>query len=241
MWFFKSRKKELDKDKMPKHIAFIMDGNGRWAKKRGMPRTFGHRMGVDAVKRVQEACNDFGVKAVSFFVFSTENWNRPKEEVDYIFSLVHEMFDDAMTECKKKENNWRLTISGDLTRLEERTRLKILEAVDMTKENTGMICNFAINYGSRDEIVRACNALIQKGKEITKEDFERELYTADLPDLDIVVRTSGEVRLSNFMLYQLAYSELYFINKYWPDMKKKDVEEIIYDFQNNRKRRFGKV
>ena len=241
MWFFKSKKKELDKQKMPSHIAFIMDGNGRWAKKRGMPRTFGHRMGVEAVKRVQSACSEYGIKAASFFVFSTENWKRPKEEVDYIFSLVHEMFDDAMKECNNKDNQWKLVVSGDLSKLAEKTRLKIEEAIEKTKDNTGMICNFAINYGGRDEIIRACNNLIEKGKKVTAEDFEKELYTAGLPDLDIVVRTSGEVRLSNFMLYQLAYSELFFIKKFWPDMKKSDIEEILYDFQNNRNRRFGKI
>lgn len=241
MWFLKSRKKDLDKNKMPKHIAFIMDGNGRWAKRRGMPRTFGHRMGVEAVKRVQEACSDNGIKAVSFFVFSTENWKRPKEEVDYIFSLVHEMFEDAMTECNKPGHNWKLQVSGDLSRLEEKTRLKIEEALENTKNNTGMICNFAINYGGRDEILKVCNSLIKQGKEVTLEDFEKELYTANLPDLDIVVRTSGEYRLSNFMLYQLAYSELFFIKKNWPDMNKHDIEEILYEFQNNRNRRFGKI
>ena len=242
MWFFKSKSKEkqIDKDKIPNHIAFIMDGNGRWAKKRGMPRNFGHKKGVDAVKRVQQACSKFGVKAVSFFVFSTENWNRPKQEVDFIFSLVHDMFDDALKECNKEENKWKLVISGDLSKLEEKTRLKILEACDATKNNTGMVCNFAINYGGRDEILRACNALIEKGEEATKENFEKELYTFGLPDIDMVVRTSGEVRVSNFMLYQLAYSELFFIKKYWPDMDKTDVENLLIDFQK-RNRRFGKI
>lgn len=240
MWFFKSKKKKLDLQKIPNHIAFIMDGNGRWAKRRGMPRNFGHKKGADAVKRVQQACSAIGIKAVSFFVFSTENWSRPKQEIDYIFSLVHDLFDDAMVECNKQENKWKLMVSGDLSRLEEKTRLKIQEALEKTKDNTGMICNFAINYGGRDEIIKACNNLIEKGEKVTKDNFEKELYTYGLPDIDIVVRTSGEVRVSNFMLYQLAYSELFFIKKFWPDMDKSDIEKILLEFQN-RNRRFGKI
>ena len=238
MGLFTRKNKEIKV--LPQHMAFIMDGNGRWAKKRGMPRTFGHKKGADAVKRVQRACSELGVKMLSFFVFSTENWSRPKQEIDYIFSLVHELFDDAIEECNREENKWKLMVSGDLSRLEEATRNKILQAVEQTKENAGMICNFAINYGGRDEIVRACNALISKGEQITKEDFEKQLYTCGLPDPDIVVRTSGEVRISNFMLYQLAYSELFFPKKYWPDFGKKDIENILLEFQN-RNRRYGKV
>ena len=236
MWFLNKKKQAFTR--IPKHIAFIMDGNGRWAQRLGMPRTFGHLKGVDAVKRVIKACAEVGVKVISFFVFSTENWARPKEEVDYIFSLAQKMMNDA--ETTYKDSNYKVHISGDIEPLDEETKNAINRALESTKESTGMIINFAINYGSRDEILNACNRLIEKGTEVTMEEFKNELYTADLPDPDIVVRTSGEVRLSNFLLYQLAYSELFFVKKYWPDFGERDVYNILKEYQT-RNRKFGKI
>lgn len=237
MGLFKKKQKQFAS--LPKHIAFIMDGNGRWATKLGMPRTYGHKMGVSAIERVVDACLEFKIKVVSFFVFSTENWSRPKEEIDYIFGLAKDFFNQNNNN-KYDDKNIKVVVSGNTDRLDSEIREIIDKTIEKTKNNDGLIVNFAINYGGRDEIVMACNKLIKKGKEATKEDFANELYTSALPDPDIVVRTSGEVRISNFMLYQMAYSELFFPKKYWPDFDKKDVVKILEQYQN-RNRRFGKI
>lgn len=231
-------KKSNTYTKIPMHMAFIMDGNGRWAQKRGMPRTYGHRKGVDALIKVIEECENIGVKVVSFFVFSTENWKRPKEEIDYIFNLAKELFSKNRLDYEKK--NYKFFVSGDVTKLDNETQNVISSALDDTKSNTGLKINFAINYGGRDEIVNACKSLQDKGLEITKENFEKELYTAELPDPDIVVRSSGELRISNFMLYQMAYSEFFFPKKYWPDFNGRDVHKILKAYQT-RNRRYGKI
>lgn len=232
-------KKQKSFSKIPTHIAFIVDGNGRWAKKYGMPRNYGHKCGVDAIKKIIDSCSKFGIKVASFFIFSTENWARPKDEVDYIFQLAKDMFEKTLNEYKEK--NYRIHVIGEVSKLDSEMQEIISKAVTETQDNDGLIVNFAINYGGRDEIVRACNSLIKSGKEeVTKQDFEQALYTCKLPDPDIVIRTSGEIRISNFMLYQMAYSELFFPKKYWPDFKEKDLYKVLIEYQG-RDRRYGKL
>ena len=233
----KAEQKEIDKERLPTHIAFIMDGNGRYAISRGMPRTFGHRQGLEALKRVIEEAYNLGIKVLSFFMFSTENWKRPKEEIDYIFSLANEFKKE--TKEKYIEKGIKVVTMGDLTRLPVDLQEGLAELVNDTKDNDKMIVNLGLNYGGRDEIVKACNQIIADGiKTVDKETFKSYLYTNALPDPDIVVRTSGEMRVSNFMLYQLAYSEFIFPKKHWPEFGKKDLEDIIIEYQG-RDRRFG--
>lgn len=236
MWFIK--KNEVKYAKLPKHIAFIMDGNGRWAQRFGMPRNYGHKCGVDTVKTMVKSCAGLGIRVVSFFVFSSENWGRPKEEVDYIFGLAKSLFENERLQFDK--NNYKLMVSGDVSALDEDIQSVIFQSIEKTKNNTGMIINFAVNYGGRNEILTACKKLFDSKEEITMQNFEKHLYTMDLPDPDIVIRTSGEKRISNFMLYQMAYSELFFPKKYWPEFKEKDLLAIINEYQT-RNRRYGKL
>jgi undecaprenyl diphosphate synthase len=235
--FFKKKKKEVVFDNLPTHIAFIMDGNGRWAKKRGMPRTFGHKMGIEAMKKVVQACFDFKIKVVSFFAFSTENWKRPKDEVDYIFKLAGDYVDDI---CKQyKSEGIKIVTMGDLSRLPELTQNQIKKATEETKNGTKLIVNLGINYGGRDEILIAINNILKdKLEKIDFDTFKNYLFTSNIPDPDLIVRTSGEQRISNFMLYQMAYSEFLFVDTYWPDFGYKDVEKCIIEYQN-RDRKFG--
>lgn len=234
-----SKKKVLDTNKLPRHLAFIMDGNGRWATAKGMPRTYGHREGANAMIRVVEACLDFGIKEVSFFTFSTENWKRPKNEIDYIFELASE-FSKKLTE-KEYSNDIKIMTIGDLSALPEETQKIIADAKQQTINGQKMIVNLAINYGGRDEIVMAVNNIIKDGiNNVTKDTISQYLYTKDLSDPDLVVRSSGEQRVSNFMLYQMAYSEFYFIKKHWPDFNKDTVLDCILEYQK-RNRRFGEV
>lgn len=222
-----------------KHIAFIMDGNGRWAKRRFQPRHLGHRAGTKALKRVIEDCNNRGIEVVSFYAFSTENWKRPQSEIDKIFDMVKRFANDELD--KYANDNMKCIVSGDMERLPQDVKQSLDKIINFTKDNTGMIINLAINYGSRDEIVYAVNKLLDKGvKNISQEDLQSELYTHNLPDPDIIVRTSGEKRLSNFMLYQSAYSELIFIDEYWPEMDKKIMDKIVAEF-NKRTRKFGDI
>ena len=234
-----SKKKVLDANNLPRHLAFIMDGNGRWATAKGMPRTYGHREGANAMIRVVEACLDFGIKELSFFTFSTENWKRPKKEIDYIFELASE-FSKKLTE-KKYANDIKIMTIGDLSALPEETQKIIADAKQQTINGQKMIVNLAINYGGRDEIVMAVNNIIKDGiNNVTKDTISQYLYTKDLSDPDLVVRSSGEQRVSNFMLYQMAYSEFYFIKKHWPDFNKDTVLDCILEYQK-RNRRFGEV
>lgn len=233
----KAKQKEIDKERLPTHIAFIMDGNGRYAISRGMPRTFGHKQGLEALKRIIEEAYNLGINVLSFFMFSTENWKRPKEEIDYIFSLANEFKKE--TKEKYIEKGIKVVTMGDLTRLPVDLQESLAELVNDTKDNDKMIVNLGLNYGGRDEIIRACNQIIADGiNAVDKETFKSYLYTKDLPDPDIVVRTSGEMRVSNFMLYQFAYSEFIFPKKHWPEFGKKDLEDIIIEYQS-RDRRFG--
>jgi len=238
MNLFKRRKKiDTDISKLPTHIAFIMDGNGRWATSRGMPRTMGHKEGVNAMKRVVRTCYDFGIKVVSFFVFSVENWKRPQGEIDYIFNLAKEFSSDVNEEYKEK--SVKLVTMGDLSKLPIDTQENIQKIKDDTFKNDKMIVNLAINYGGRDDIVNAVQKIINdKVIEPSKELISKYLYSSELPDPDMVIRSSGEQRLSNFMLYQMAYSEIYFIKKHWPDFNKGTVEDIIEEYQK-RNRRYG--
>ncbi len=216
-----------------------MDGNGRWAKKRALPRKAGHKAGVDALKKVIEECQARGVQMCSFYAFSTENWKRPQDEINAIFKLVE---DFAANELKKYvDKNYRVMCMGDLSLLPQKTQDSLKEIVDSGKNNTGMIVNIAINYGGRQEIVNAINYILQSGINKVDEQMVSDcIYTAGLPDPDIIVRTSGEERISNFMLWQLAYSELLFIDTLWPDMGKKDIDYIINEY-SKRNRRFGDI
>ena len=215
-----SLKKKVRKVALPQHIAFIIDGNGRWATKRGLPRSAGHKKGMDTLVKTVKECFDLGIKVVSIFGFSTENWNRPKEEIDYLFGLFRNLVTQDMS--TQFGQDVKLTIMGNYHAFPS----DLVEAIDKTlketQDNDKFILNLGINYGGQDEIIRAINnILLEKRTKITKADFEKYLYTAKLPSLDYVVRTSGETRLSNFMLWQMAYSELYFPETYWPAFNKK--------------------
>ena len=224
---------------VPRHVGIIMDGNGRWAKLRGKPRSYGHKKGADIIDEVVSACFDNGIEAVSLYAFSTENWVRPKEEIETIFGLLGILLDKKFSKLRKQ--HVRLTISGDISPLPEKLRVKCLNAIEKTKDFTGRTLNVALNYGSRTEITRACNLVLQSGKtEISEEDIAANLYTAGLPDIDLVIRTSGEMRLSNFFLWQCAYAEFYFTDVLWPDFHKEELEKALEWF-SHRKRRFGGV
>ena len=231
--------KKLDTSRLPQHIAIIMDGNGRWATKRGLPRNMGHRAGCENLKNIIQHIYDLGIKCATFFVFSTENWRRPKEEIDGIFEVVRNYLDEDGDEFVKK--GARIIISGDYKKLPEDIVAAFDRIIDKTKDCTQFTLNLAVNYGAKDEILRGINQAIEKGELLNSaDDFEKYLYTRDLPPLDFVIRTSGEMRLSNFMLWQLAYSELFFTPVYWPSFKPKDLQKALIDFQK-RKRRFGAV
>lgn len=228
----------LKVDERLQHIAFIMDGNGRWAERRGMPRRFGHRYGAEAFRRVVRYCGDIGIKFVTVYAFSTENWARPEKEVQSIMKLLDKYLDEC--ENSVKEYDIRMKFIGDITKLAPELAEKARRLEDASKDNKLTLC-LAINYGGRDEIVNACNKLIASGKSnVTAEDIASELYTAGIPDPDLVVRTAGEMRLSNFLMWQSAYAEFYFTETLWPDMTSADIDKAVDAFYN-RKRRYGKV
>ena len=223
----------------PKHVGFIMDGNGRWAKLRGKPRSFGHIKGSDNVEKVVTGCFERGVYAVTLYAFSTENRSRPKEEVDKILSLLEKFLKKYIKTLVK--NEVKLVFSGDLSVLPKSLKNLAEEKTQQTENFTKNVLNIALNYGSRAEIIRACNALIKSGKsEVTEKDFENELYTKFLPEMDLIVRTGGETRLSNFFMYQAAYAELYFTDVYWPDFGEEELDKALLWF-SKRQRRFGNV
>ena len=224
-------------NKIPNHIAIIMDGNGRWALARGKSRLFGHRAGVESIKRTVDACLELNIKVLSIFAFSTENWKRPKEEVDGIFNLVDEF--TSGDKDKFVSRGVKLRTMGDLSKLPTKLQDSIKTLKEKTKDNDKLILNIALNYGGRAEIVRAVNRVIESGKkECTEQDIIDNLYTFDLPDPDLIIRTSGEKRISNFMLFQCAYSEFYFPKIHWPDFNKKQLIKAIKTYQK-RNRRFG--
>ena len=223
-----------------KHIAFIMDGNGRWAKKRGLPREYGHRKGAETFKKVVEYCGALGINATTFYVFSTENWKRPQKEVDALMKLLDEYLDECKDNLLKKDDGIRFVFIGDKAPFSEDLRKKMLTLEEMTAGNSRIV-NLAINYGGRDEIVHAFNELIAEGKrKISEDDISSSVYTAESPQLDMIVRTGGDIRISNFLLWQAAYAELYFTDTLWPDFSKKDIDKAIKAF-NGRNRRFGGV
>jgi undecaprenyl diphosphate synthase len=236
---------EIRKHPLPKHIGIITDGNGRWAKNRGLPRTAGHAAGMKRVREIIRAANDLGIEVLTFYSFSTENWKRPKEEVEYLMKLPKEFLKTDLKELV--ERNVKVQMLGDKSKTPSYTQEALIEFEEKTKDNTGMILNFAINYGARDEILNAVRQIIddvQKGnigkEEITEELMNRYLTTKGLPDPDLIIRTSGEIRVSNFLLWQIAYSELWFTPVLWPDFTKVHFYQAIYDFQQ-RSRRYGGV
>ena len=246
--FFKKKNNEinyqdLDINNIPGHIAFIMDGNGRWAKQRKMPRTYGHHEGTKTIRDIALSCNKLGVKAMTVYAFSTENFARPNQEVQYIFKLPKDFFESYMKELM--ENNVKITTIGHLEMAPQETQDIINKAIEKTSHNTGLILCFAFIYGGRDEIVWAAKKIAQKVKNdelsidnIDENIFNHQLMTKDLPDVDLMVRTSGEQRLSNFLLWQLAYAEFVFTDVYWPDFNEEELKKAIWLYQN-RDRRFG--
>jgi len=220
------------------HIAFIMDGNGRWAKKRVMPREYGHKMGAKVFRNIVRYCGDIGIKTVTVYAFSTENWKRPKNEIDSIMNLLDEYLNDCISEINS--NNIRYKFIGDMSIFKGDLKEKI-DKVEYLSKDMSLTLNVALNYGGRGEIVAACNKLIAEGaKEITEEDISSHIYTSNSPDPDLIVRTGGDIRLSNFLLWQSAYSELYFTKTLWPDFSESDVDLAVENF-NKRKRRFGGI
>ncbi len=231
--------------KIPQHIAIILDGNGRWAKKKGMPRNYGHAQGSKNVERICEDAYKLGVKYLTVYAFSTENWKRPQEEVDALMTLLRNYMKTCLKTAKK--NRMRVRVLGDKTALDEDIRNRIAELEEATKENDGLNFQIALNYGSRDEMVRAIRRLCADCKdekvsidEINESLFETYLDTHDIPDPDLMIRTSGEQRLSNYLLWQLAYSEFYFTDVLWPDFTKEELVKAI-EYFNGRDRRFGGV
>ena len=229
---------------IPKHIGIIMDGNGRWAKKRLLPRNMGHKKGAEVFKDIARYCDDLGMEAVTFYAFSTENWNRPQDEVDGLMKLFKQYLIDAFD--YEKDNN-RIIFLGDKAPFNEELRSLMLEIEEKTASRDGMIINLALNYGSRDEIVHACKEIAEKVKngemnveDITEESFSDHLYTKNQPDPDFILRPSGEKRISNFLLWQCAYSEFIYMDVLWPDFTRDDLDAAIAEF-NKRNRRFGGV
>lgn len=244
--FKKDEKKiELDMERIPKHIAIIMDGNGRWAKERNLPRTMGHREGMKTIKTVVKEAGEIGVDYLTLYAFSTENWKRPKEEVNALMDLVVEFIDKDIEQLHK--SGVVLNSIGDISKLPEKARKSIELAIAKTKNNKGLTLNIALNYGSRDEIVKGVKeiaTLVSEGKlkldDIDEKEISNHLYTKNMPDPDIVIRPSGELRLSNYLLWQSAYSEFWFSNINWPDFKGRDLRKAIADYQK-RNRRFGGI
>ncbi len=240
MLFRKNQQKNpgVQVDDRLQHIAFIMDGNGRWAKKRGMPREFGHSYGAATFKKIGRYCEKIGLKYMTVYAFSTENWKRPQKEVDAIMKL----FDEYIEECflEMEEDNVHFRFIGNLSVFPDALRAK-MDRIDRETAHKPFILNIAVNYGGREEIVHACNELIKAGKtEITEDDISRNLYTLECPEPDLIVRTGGDLRSSNFLLWQSAYAEYYFTKILWPDFSPKDVDDAVNAFYG-RKRRFGGV
>lgn len=233
----------IDKDNIPKHVAIIMDGNGRWAKERGLARTVGHREGLKRIREIVKAAAEIGIKVLTIFCFSTENWTRPKQEVSMLMRALKNFLEKEVKELNK--NKIRLKIIGGGNPLPQDIQDEIKEAQAKTKDNTGLVLMLALNYGARQEIIEAIKKFgraLLKGEvnleELDSESFSQYLYTDGLPEPDLLIRTSGEMRISNFLLWQLSYAELLFVKKHWPDFKKEDLEGAIAEFQG-RQRRFG--
>lgn len=236
---------QLNKDNIPQHVAIIMDGNGRWAKQKGQERLFGHAMGVESVRRALKAATQSGVKYLTLYAFSTENWNRPKDEIEGLMTLLVETITKEVAELDK--NNVIVKTIGDIEHLPNNCGLELQKATAKTQKNTGTTLILALNYSGRTEIVSVIKQIANKIKnnqisinDINEQLIDHNLYTSNIPDPELVIRTSGELRISNFLLWQIAYSELYFTNILWPDFKEEDFYKAIYDYQN-RERRFGMI
>ncbi|AWX56797.1 MULTISPECIES: isoprenyl transferase [Brevibacillus] len=237
---------ELDRSgKIPEHVAIIMDGNGRWANKRSLPRVAGHRAGMKAVKEVVKAADEIGVRYMTMYAFSTENWKRPRDEVDFLMKLPQEFLSTELDELI--ERGVRIRMLGSKNELPSHTLKALLEAEEKTKDNSGLQLNFALNYGGRDELAKAFSVMAAQVKagelqpeQLTEELISSYLYTSEIPDPDLLIRTSGEIRLSNFMLWQLAYTELWFTDVLWPDFTREHFYQAIVEYQG-RARRYGAV
>jgi len=235
--------KQLEKEKLPKHIAIIMDGNGRWANKRSFRRILGHREGMESVKEIVRACRELDIQALTLYAFSSQNWQRPELEVKALMGLLKKYVRSEVNELN--EENIRLQGIGELDKLPKSVIKVFNEAVEVTKNNTGMVLSVALSYGGREEILTAVSKIVKKIKtgellpdDINEDIFSGNLYTAGLPDPDFLIRTSGELRISNFLLWQIAYSEIYVTDVLWPDFRKDDLYRALIEFQK-RKRRFG--
>lgn len=234
----------MNNNQIPAHIGFIMDGNGRWAKKRLLPRTVGHSKGAAVFKKCIDWCRELGVKCATFYAFSTENWSRPEDEIDGIMNLLRRYIKDIKNTVK---NETRVIILGDTSRLDEDIRTELAEIEERSRSNTAFIAGIALNYGGRAELVRAAKNIAEEcasGKissdEISEELIEKHLYTSEMPPLDLIIRPSGEKRLSNFLIWQAAYAEFVFMDVLWPDFTKKDLESAIAEYAE-RNRRFGGI
>ncbi|MFC4557154.1 isoprenyl transferase [Virgibacillus kekensis] len=247
--FFKNKSKETNEpealENVPNHVAIIMDGNGRWAKKRGLPRIAGHKEGMDVVKEIVKAARNYNVKILTLYAFSTENWKRPKSEVEFLMKLPKEFLHIYLPELM--ENNVKINTIGNYDELPAHTKEAIDYAKEKTQDNDGLLLNFALNYGSRFEIIRAIRQIMtdMEGSDLSIDNldekiFSEYLYTKDLTDPDLLIRTSGEQRLSNFLLWQVAYSEFWFTDVLWPDFNKEIFKEALDDYQK-RKRRYGGI
>ncbi|WP_456376124.1 isoprenyl transferase [Lutibacter sp.] len=241
----KDLKAQIAKNNVPNHIAVIMDGNGRWAKQKGKPRVFGHKNGVVSVRQIIEGCAEIGINYLTLYAFSTENWNRPKLEVKTLMALLVSSLKKELKTLQK--NNIKLNTIGNIQNLPKKAQIELSEVIEKTKNNNTLTLTLALSYGSRDEIVNVIKNISEKVvnkqlniEEINEKIINNHLYTFSLPDVDFMIRTSGEKRISNFLLWQIAYAELYFTNTLWPDFRKKSLFKAVLEYQN-RERRFGKT
>jgi len=240
-----SFKDQIDNNRIPKHVALIMDGNGRWAKKKGLSRVAGHKKGVDSVRETVEAAVELGLEALTLYTFSTENWNRPKLEINTLMGILVSSLRNELSIFQK--NGVKLNTIGNIDKLPKKAKRELAEVIDKTKNNTRLILTLALNYGAREELINATKIISKKIvnnelniEEINENIINSHLYTFTLPVVDFLIRTSGEIRISNFLLWQIAYAELYFTDVLWPDFKKEDFYEAILNYQS-RERRFGKT
>jgi len=237
--------KLIDRKRLPQHIAIIMDGNGRWAKRHNRRRIVGHLEGTKTIRKIVRFCGEIGIKILTLFAFSTENWNRPEREIQALMNLLFKFLRQEINNLQK--NNIKLLVSGQIEKLPTKVRVELSKSIDATRENKGLTLNLALSYGGREEIVRACREIAtqvsnkrKKVEDIDEESFNNYLYTTGLPDPDLLIRTSGEFRISNFLLWQIAYSEIYVTPVLWPDFNRRELLLALIDYQR-RERRFGRV
>jgi len=235
----------IDNNNLPSHIAIIMDGNGRWAKDRGLPRIAGHREGVRTVREITKICGELGIRTLTLYTFSSENWKRPVTEVGALLKLLVNSLRREVDDLLK--NNVRFTIMGEINKFDQQIQTELINTFHKTKNNSGLNLNLALNYGSRQEILHAIRKLVEKValgkieiKDINEDLFSQMLHTKDLRDPDLLIRTGGNFRLSNFLLWQIAYTEIHITDRYWPEFNKQDLMNAIYEYQN-RERRFGRI